>query len=110
MRATDSATETTALALPADTGIARVHLRVADLERALGFYQGVLASARDAPGSWEGLPPATIVGHVHFTVSHLERGAEFYHRVVGLDVTARWPTLVALSAGGYHHHLNLNTW
>jgi catechol 2,3-dioxygenase len=72
--------------------------------------EGVLAAAQTVPGPWGGLPGPTVVGHVHFTVADLERAVAFYRDVVGFDVMMRIPTLAAVSAGGYHHHLNLNTW
>jgi catechol 2,3-dioxygenase len=43
-------------------------------------------------------------------VSDLERAVRFYRDVVGFDLMMRIPSLAAVSAGGYHHHLNLNTW
>lgn len=55
--------------------------------------------------------PATRIGHVHLTVSDLDRALAFYRDVLGFDVTARYGRdAVFLSAGGYHHHLGLNTW
>lgn len=51
-----------------------------------------------------------MVGHVHLTVSRMEPAVTFYRDVVGFDVTVSIPSLTAVSAGGYHHHLNLNTW
>ena len=71
---------------------------------------GVMAAGRERPEPWTGLPSATTVGHVHFTVSDLEAAVDFYHGVIGFDLMMKIPTLVAVSAGGYHHHLNLNTW
>jgi catechol 2,3-dioxygenase len=71
---------------------------------------GVIAAGREQPGPWTGLPAETIVGHLHFTVSRLEPSVAFYRDVIGFDVMMRIPSLVAVSAGGYHHHLNLNTW
>jgi catechol 2,3-dioxygenase len=51
------------------------------------------------------------VGHVHLKVSDLDRSVEWYGRVLGLDLTARMGDQAAfMSAGGYHHHLGLNTW
>ncbi len=55
--------------------------------------------------------PATRIGHVHLKVSDLDRAIAFYHGVLGFEVTQRWGTSAAfLSAGGYHHHIGLNTW
>jgi len=51
------------------------------------------------------------IGHVHLKVSDLERSIAFYHGVLGFEVTQRWGKQAAfLSAGGYHHHIGLNTW
>jgi catechol 2,3-dioxygenase len=72
--------------------------------------QGVISAASPASDPWPGLPAGTIVGHVHFTVSDLERAIGFYRDVVGFDMMMRIPSLAAVSAGGYHHHINLNTW
>ncbi len=72
--------------------------------------EGVIAAGRESPERWSGLPPGTVVGHVHFTVSNMERAVLFYRDVIGFDVGMQVPTLTAVSAGGYHHHLNLNTW
>ncbi|MFI5280446.1 MAG: VOC family protein [Gemmatimonadales bacterium] len=56
-------------------------------------------------------PAGTDIGHVHLKVADLERAIAFYHGVLGFDVTARYGTQAAfLSAGGYHHHIGLNTW
>jgi catechol 2,3-dioxygenase len=55
--------------------------------------------------------PATHIGHVHLTVSDLDRSVAFYRDVLGFEITARYgPDAVFLSAGGYHHHIGLNTW
>lgn len=72
--------------------------------------EGVMAAARERPEPWGGLPTETVVGHVHFTVSRLDPALAFYTDVIGFDETMRIPTLAAVAAGGYHHHLNLNTW
>jgi catechol 2,3-dioxygenase len=71
---------------------------------------GVIAAGRERPEPWVGLPPGTVVGHVHFTVSALPPAVAFYRDVIGFDLMMSIPSLVAVSAGGYHHHLNLNTW
>ncbi|HTR21111.1 MAG TPA: VOC family protein [Gemmatimonadales bacterium] len=57
------------------------------------------------------IPAATRIGHVHLTVADLDRALRFYRDVLGFEVTARYgPDAVFLSAGGYHHHIGLNTW
>ncbi len=57
------------------------------------------------------LPNETRIGHVHLKVADLERAIGFYHDVLGFEVTARYgPQAAFLSAGGYHHHIGLNTW
>lgn len=67
---------------------------------------------RSAEGEeWHGIAPGTKVGHVHLHVASLEQTGEFYREVVGFDVTnSEFPSALFLSAGGYHHHLGLNTW
>jgi catechol 2,3-dioxygenase len=55
--------------------------------------------------------PETRIGHVHLTVANLERSLEFYRDALGFEVTQRYDSsAVFLSAGGYHHHIALNTW
>lgn len=57
------------------------------------------------------IDPRTVIGHVHLKVSDLERSVKFYTEVLGFQVTHRLGTSAAfLSAGGYHHHIGLNTW
>jgi catechol 2,3-dioxygenase len=72
-------------------------------------HAGVLAEA-GPPTPWA-MPSATRIGHVHFTVSSLKDAERFYADTLGLNVTQRSLVgLLAVSAGGYHHHVNLNTW
>lgn len=55
--------------------------------------------------------PETTVGHIHLTVSDLEQSLLFYRDLLGFEVSARYgDSAVFLSAGGYHHHIGLNTW
>ncbi len=59
----------------------------------------------------EPIDPRVDVGHVHLKVSDLERAVAFYTEVLGFELTQRYGTQAAfLSAGGYHHHVGLNTW
>jgi len=57
------------------------------------------------------IDPRTRIGHVHLTVSNLDRSLAFYRDILGFEVTAHYGSeAVFLSAGGYHHHIGLNTW
>ncbi|KCV82899.1 glyoxalase/bleomycin resistance protein/dioxygenase [Actibacterium atlanticum] len=57
------------------------------------------------------LHPNTRVGHIHLKVSDVNRAIAFYSGVLGFDVTQRYGRQAAfLSAGGYHHHIGLNSW
>lgn len=57
------------------------------------------------------IDPGTRIGHVHLKVADLDRALAFYEGVLGFDVTQRYGAhAVFLSAGGYHHHIGLNTW
>jgi catechol 2,3-dioxygenase len=57
------------------------------------------------------LHPETRVGHVHLKVADLDRAIGFYSGILGFDVMQRYGSQAAfLSAGGYHHHIGLNTW
>ena len=56
-------------------------------------------------------PAATRIGHVHLKVADLDRAMGFYIGVLGFELVQRYGTQAAfLSAGGYHHHIGLNTW
>lgn len=57
------------------------------------------------------IPPQTRIGHVHLKVSDLERALDFYCGLLGFELTMRYGRQAAfISAGGYHHHIGLNTW
>ncbi len=57
------------------------------------------------------IPPQTRIGHVHLKVADLERSLAFYRDLLGFEVTTHYGSdAVFLSAGGYHHHIGLNTW
>jgi catechol 2,3-dioxygenase len=59
----------------------------------------------------EPIDPGVDIGHVHLKVSDLERSLEFYCGVLGFELMTRYGTEAAfISAGGYHHHIGLNTW
>jgi catechol 2,3-dioxygenase len=57
------------------------------------------------------VPPQTRIGHVHLKVSDLEKALAFYQGLLGFEIMQRYgDQAVFISAGGYHHHIGLNTW
>jgi catechol 2,3-dioxygenase len=62
----------------------------------------------------ESIHPGVRIGHAHLKVADLKRATDFYHEVLGFDVVVYGPEYgvqaAFLSAGGYHHHIGLNTW
>jgi catechol 2,3-dioxygenase len=71
---------------------------------------GVLGElSREDAGA--GMPAGTRIGHVHLNVADLTAAETFYSGALGFDVTVRgYPGALFVSAGGYHHHIGLNTW
>ena len=60
---------------------------------------------------WTGMPRGTAMGHLHLHVGDLSEAATFYHDSLGLDkMVWEYPGALFLAAGGYHHHLGVNTW
>ena len=59
-----------------------------------------------------GIPAETRMGHIHLHVRNIDEAVEFYHGIIGFDVmgVARAFRMAFVSAGGYHHHVGLNTW
>jgi len=57
------------------------------------------------------VPPATRIGHSHLKVSDIDKALAFYQGILGFSIMQRYgDAAVFLSAGGYHHHIGLNTW
>jgi catechol 2,3-dioxygenase len=57
------------------------------------------------------VPPGTRIGHVHLKVADLERSLQFYRDLLGFELQQMYGNAAAfISAGGYHHHIGLNTW
>lgn len=70
---------------------------------------GLLVDGRD--GDDRRIAAGTVIGHVHLHVSRLDEAERFYVEVVGFDLMQRYgPSALFVSAGGYHHHIGLNTW
>lgn len=74
-----------------------------DLEELFGHLQD--GDSLEAP-----MPDTTRMGHVHLHVADVDDALRFYHDLVGFDVMGHVPGVGFVSAGGYHHHLGLNTW
>jgi catechol 2,3-dioxygenase len=72
--------------------------------------QGVLAAAEREGKPWSGFPVGTRLGHMHLQVGDIPQAETFYHEVLGFDVIVRMPSALFISAGGYHHHIGMNTW
>ena len=61
--------------------------------------------------SWDGMPAGTSIGHVHLHVGDIAAARSFYHDALGFDVmVSGYPGALFMAAGGYHHHLGVNTW
>jgi catechol 2,3-dioxygenase len=70
-----------------------------------------VADGADAPTGDTGMPAGTTLGHVHLQVADLGAAEAFYAGALGFDVMVRgYPGALFVAAGGYHHHLGLNTW
>jgi catechol 2,3-dioxygenase len=73
--------------------------------------QGVLGELEKETDEWTGLHPDTKLGHIHLKSSSVDRDVPFYRDLIGLDEMASLGGSAAfLSAGGYHHHLGMNSW
>jgi len=74
-------------------------------------FDDLLAAGEAAPHSGAGLREPTVIGHVHLHVSRLADAQRFYVDVLGFALMQRYgPSALFVSAGGYHHHIGLNTW
>jgi catechol 2,3-dioxygenase len=83
-----------------------------------GEYKGVTEPlnvrdllAQAGTEAWSGLPKQTRIGHVHLHVAHIDEAYAFYVQGLGFEPTIRMGThALFVAAGGYHHHIGLNTW
>jgi catechol 2,3-dioxygenase len=84
------------------------NLQMATLALDLKSLAGELSGK---PAIAAAVAPGTRMGHVHLQVADIQEAESFYHGVLGFDVTVRgYPGALFVSAGGYHHHIGLNTW
>jgi catechol 2,3-dioxygenase len=88
---------------PGGEGVRMVTLPL-DVEDLLAQAPGELDAASEA------IEPGTGIGHVHLKVADVPRAAAFYRDTLGLEQQAQLPSAAFLSAGGYHHHIGLNSW
>ena len=74
-------------------------------------FDGLMAELRADGGPWQGLPAGTTIGHVHLQVRDIAEAHAFYCDLLGFDLMQRFgASALFVSAGGYHHHVGLNTW
>ena len=72
--------------------------------------EGIIATVPDPDAPFTGMPAGTDIGHVHLRAGDIPTAERFYNQILGFDIVARLPSALFVSAGGYHHHLGLNTW
>ena len=96
---------------PRSDGQLRMATLPLDLDDLLGELGDVAAQQAGDPGVSDRVDAGTRIGHVHLQVSDLRQAEDFYCGVLGFEVTVRgYPGALFVSAGGYHHHVGLNTW
>jgi catechol 2,3-dioxygenase len=70
-----------------------------------------LLALADGVEPWQAMPAGATMGHVHLHVRRIDEAQAFYCGVLGFDLVQRYgPSALFVSAGGYHHHIGLNTW
>lgn len=74
-------------------------------------FEGVLQELGPREAPWTGIAAGTVMGHIHLHVAHIPAAEHFYCDVLGFDLMVRYGDSASfISAGGYHHHMGLNTW
>lgn len=71
---------------------------------------GIIGSVENPDAPFTGMADGTTIGHMHLRVGDIPKAEAFYSGLIGFDVVAKWHSALFISAGGYHHHLGLNTW
>jgi catechol 2,3-dioxygenase len=72
--------------------------------------QDILGELEGDESPWEGLPAGTDMGHIHLQVADIRDAERFYVDVLGFERMIGMPMASFVSAGGYHHHIGMNTW
>lgn len=74
-------------------------------------FESLFGELAGGDATWRGIPEGTTIGHVHLHVGDLEASKRFYVELLGFDVMQdSYPGALFLAAGGYHHHVGMNTW
>jgi catechol 2,3-dioxygenase len=74
-------------------------------------FEGVLQELGPREPPWTGIAAGTVMGHIHLHVARIPAAEDFYCKMLGFDLMVRYGDAASfISAGGYHHHLGLNTW
>jgi catechol 2,3-dioxygenase len=71
---------------------------------------GIVGSIEDQNAPYTGMADGTTIGHMHLRVGDIPKAEAFYSGLIGFEIVATWRGALFISAGGYHHHLGLNTW
>jgi catechol 2,3-dioxygenase len=70
----------------------------------------LLETKENAIDELNAIDEGAAIGHVHLKVTEIRRSTDFYHYQLGLDLMNYWDSAAFLSAGGYHHHIGINSW
>jgi catechol 2,3-dioxygenase len=74
-------------------------------------FESVLGELDGHEPDWTGIAPGTTIGHMHLHVAHIPAAEHFYCEVLGFELMVRYGDAASfIAAGGYHHHMGLNTW
>ncbi len=73
-------------------------------------FHGIINELEGQDPVWQGLPTGTDMGHIHLQVADIAAAEDFYAGTLGMGVMAGMPSASFVSAGGYHHHVGMNTW
>ncbi|MFI5416610.1 MAG: VOC family protein [Nitrososphaerales archaeon] len=65
---------------------------------------------KESTGNWSNMPDNTTIGHVHLHIANIPKAEKFYSEILGFSKTAAFPGAAFFGAGGYHHHIAVNTW
>jgi catechol 2,3-dioxygenase len=74
-------------------------------------FAGIMGERQGDDQPWQGIDPGTVMGHIHLQVADIAAAEQFYVGVLGFDLITHFGRSASfVSAGGYHHHIGMNTW